>query len=259
MMTFDDRVSASLRRLTRCLVPLCIVLGIVPMQAISATGTPPFALPELPYAADALEPAIDAETMRIHHGRHHRAYVDNLNGKIKDFPRLNALTLEQLQREISTFDAAVRNNGGGHYNHSLFWKMLAPPGRGDAPNAALKARIDLDFGSLQNMQKRFDNAAKSVFGSGWTWLILRDDGSLAITTTPNQDNPLMDVAAERGTPLLALDVWEHAYYLKHQNKRADYIAGWWQVVNWNEANRRFAEADGGRDRALMGTESKPSN
>jgi Fe-Mn family superoxide dismutase len=220
---------------------------LLSIPGVSATETAAFALPELPFAADALEPAIDTETMRIHHGRHHRAYVDNLNAKIKDFPRLNGLSLEGLQREISSFDIAVRNNGGGHYNHSLFWTLLAPPGSGGAPSEALKARIERDFGSLDAMQKRFDAASRGIFGSGWAWLILRDDGSLAITTTPNQDNPLMDVVAERGVPLLALDVWEHAYYLKHQNKRADYIAVWWQVVNWQEANRRFATADAERE------------
>jgi Fe-Mn family superoxide dismutase len=254
-MRIYESMPTSLRRVSRSLA-LILALYVCALSATNATESAPFALPELPYAVDALEPAIDAETMRIHHGRHHRAYVDNLNAKTKDFPQLNALSLEQLQREISSFDSAVRNNGGGHYNHSLFWTLLAPPGQGGAPSAALKARIERDFGSVEDMQKRFDADSRSVFGSGWAWLILRDDGSLAITTTPNQDNPLMDLVAERGTPLLALDVWEHAYYLKHQNKRADYIAAWWQVANWMEANRRFADAKGSDAGAATGAESK---
>jgi superoxide dismutase, Fe-Mn family len=254
-MRIYEPMPTPLRRMSRSLA-LILALCVCAMSATNAAESAPFALPELPYAVDALEPAIDAETMRIHHGRHHRAYVENLNARTKDFPRLNALSLEQLQREISSFDSAVRNNGGGHYNHSLFWSLLAPPGEGGAPSAELKARIERDFGSVEDMQKRFDAASRSVFGSGWAWLILRDDGSLAITTTPNQDNPLMDVVAERGTPLLALDVWEHAYYLKHQNKRTDYIAAWWQVANWAEANRRFAGAKRGDAGAATGAESK---
>lgn len=204
--------------------------------------SPVFTLPELPYATSDLEPAIDTQTMEIHHGRHHRAYVDNLNRKVAEFPKLASLTLEDIQRQISTFDTAVRNNGGGHYNHSLFWELMAPVGKGGAPSPELSAAIEATFGSVDAFKQAFSDAGAKHFGSGWAWLIIKDDGSLAVTTTANQDNPLMDVAAERGTPLLAVDVWEHAYYLKYQNKRADYLAQWWSVVNWNAVNQRFASA-----------------
>ena len=203
-----------------------------------------FELPPLPYAAEALEPSIDAVTMTIHHDRHHGAYVANLNGQIKANPRLARLSLDDLQGQISKFPVAVRNNGGGHWNHSQFWAVMAPAGEGGEPSDALLAAINAGFGSLQTMQTEFSQAAASRFGSGWAWLIRRADGSLAITSTANQDNPLMDLAEiERGTPLLGLDVWEHAYYLNYQNKRPAYIAAWWDLVNWKEVNRRFIAAD----------------
>lgn len=202
----------------------------------------PFALPELPYAEDALAPAIDAETMRLHHSRHQSAYVDNLNARIAALPELQGLDLETILRRVSKYDAAVRNNAGGHYNHSLLWRTMAPAGQGGEPSAALRARIARDFGSHEAFVERFETAARSVFGSGWVWLILQADGSLGVTSTANQDNPLMDLVAQRGTPLLALDVWEHAYYLQYRNRRPDYISAWWKVVDWNEVNRRFAMA-----------------
>ncbi len=202
----------------------------------------PFSLPALPYANTALEPAIDARTMEIHHDRHHKAYVDTLNAKVKDYPALSTTSLEDIQASVSRYDAAVRNNAGGHYNHSLFWTLMAPVGKGGSPSPALKAKLVQTFGSPEAFQTKFAEAATKVFGSGWAWLILKPDGSLAITTTPNQDNPLMDVVTERGTPLLALDVWEHAYYLHYQNKRADYIKAWWPVVNWNQVNTRYDAA-----------------
>jgi len=210
----------------------------------SANGSKnaPFSLPELPYANNALEPAIDARTMDIHHDRHHRAYVNNLNAKVKDYPALATTSLEDIQASVSRYDDAVRNNAGGHYNHSLFWTLMSPAGKGGSPSPALKAKLVQTFGSQEAFQTKFTEAATKVFGSGWAWLILRPDGSLAITTTPNQDNPLMDAVAERGTPLLALDVWEHAYYLHYQNKRADYIKAWWPVVNWTQVNTRFDAA-----------------
>lgn len=201
-----------------------------------------FSLPDLPYANNALEPAIDAQTMAIHHGRHHKAYVDNLNAKVKDYPALSSTSLEDIQAQISRYDAAVRNNAGGHYNHSLFWTLMAPIGQGGTASPALKAKLIQSFGSEAAFQARFSEAATRLFGSGWAWLILKPDGALAITTTPNQDNPLMDVVSERGTPLLALDVWEHAYYLHYQNKRADYIKAWWPLVNWNQVNARLEAA-----------------
>ncbi|KAB7771062.1 superoxide dismutase [Xanthomonas maliensis] len=222
-----------------CITALLSATSLV--SAADATRTP-FTLPDLPYATNALEPAIDAETMQIHHDRHHKAYVDNLNAKVKDYPALAQISLEDLQAQISRYDTAVRNNAGGHYNHSLFWTLMAPVGKGGAPSPALKAKLVQTFGSQEAFQSKFSEAASKVFGSGWVWLIVKPEGALAITTTPNQDNPLMDVVSERGTPLLALDVWEHAYYLHYQNKRADYIKAWWTLVNWNEVNTRYAAA-----------------
>jgi Fe-Mn family superoxide dismutase len=150
---------------------------------------------------------------------------------------------------VSRWPAAVRNNAGGHWNHTFFWTNLAPPGRGGTPDAALLARVQRDFGSLEAMQRAFDAAAVARFGSGWAWLVVRDDGSLAVTSTPNQDNPLMDVAEVRGVPILGLDVWEHAYYLRYRNRRAEYATAWWNVVNWNDVNRRYAAATSGRGAA----------
>ena len=220
---------------------LSSLAALLVLLSLAAPAWAQFSLPPLPYAPEALEPAIDATTMTIHHDRHHGAYVANLNGQIKANPALAQLSLDALQGQISRFPAAVRNNGGGHWNHSQFWTVMAPPGQGGAPSEALLAAINASFGSLEAMQTQFSQAAAARFGSGWAWLIRRADGSLAITTTANQDNPLMDLPeVEPGTPLLGLDVWEHAYYLKHQNRRPDYISAWWGVVNWEEVNRRFA-------------------
>ncbi|MBD8696759.1 superoxide dismutase [Stenotrophomonas sp. CFBP 13718] len=216
------------------------------LASASESKNVPFSLPELPYANNALEPAIDARTMDIHHNGHHRAYVNNLNAKVKDYPALATTSLEDIQASVSRYGAAVRNNAGGHYNHSLFWTLMAPVGKGGSPSPVLKAKLVQTFGSKEAFQTKFAEAATRVFGSGWAWLILKPDGSLAITTTPNQDNPLMDVVTERGTPLLALDVWEHAYYLHYQNKRADYIKAWWPMVNWNQVNARYDAATGKR-------------
>ncbi|KLJ00770.1 superoxide dismutase [Luteimonas sp. FCS-9] len=227
-------------RLVVCLLALLACTA----SAFASSGleqqTAPFSLPALPYADDALAPAIDAETMRLHHGRHHKAYVDNLNTALEAASRHGGADLGAVLAKVSSYDGAVRNNAGGHYNHSLFWTLMAPAGQGGAPSARLAARIAQDFGSHEAFVSRFEAAARGVFGSGWVWLIARPDGSLAITTTANQDNPLMDVVAERGTPLLALDVWEHGYYLQYRNRRADYIAAWWTVVNWAQVNRRYA-------------------
>jgi Fe-Mn family superoxide dismutase len=222
-----------------CLIGLgLLLLAVRPLPAAAA-----YSLPPLPYSPDALAPAIDERTMSIHHDRHHGAYVANLNAQIPAHPELDSLPLEELQGRISLYPAAVRNNGGGHYNHSLFWEWMAPPGQGGVPSAPLESRIIRDFGSPDALRERFAAAAAGRFGSGWAWLIRRPDGSLAITSTANQDNPLMDLPEiDRGTPLLGLDVWEHAYYLNYQNRRPDYIAAWWPLINWNEVNRRFAEA-----------------
>lgn len=220
-----------------------ILAGLATLLVMLAMAVPAwadFSLPPLPYAADALEPAIDATTMTLHHDRHHGAYVANLNAQIPANPALANLSLEALQGQIASFPVAVRNNGGGHWNHSQFWAVMAPKGGGGAPSKQLLAAINRSFGSLEAMKTQFNQAAAGRFGSGWAWLIRKPDGSLAITSTANQDNPLMDLPGiERGTPLLGLDVWEHAYYLKYQNRRPDYIQAWWPLVNWNEVNRRF--------------------
>lgn len=197
-----------------------------------------FELPKLPYAYDALEPHFDAMTMEIHHSRHHQAYVNNLNAAIQG-TELESKSLEALMAEVSKLSAAVRNNGGGHYNHSLFWQILSA--NGGQPSAELAAAIDSAFGSFDKMKEEFNKAAATRFGSGWAWLSVAG-GKLVISSTPNQDNPLMDVADVKGTPILGLDVWEHAYYLKYQNKRPDYIAAFWSVINWAEVSRRYAAA-----------------
>ena len=205
-----------------------------------------FTLPELPYPADALEPAIDARTMQIHHQNHHGAQVTNLNAQVAQIPALAGLSVEEILAQVSKHPPAVRGNAGGHYNHSLFWTVMAKPGTGGEPSAELADRITADFGSLEAMKQQFSQAAAQRFGSGWAWLIVQN-GKLLITSTPNQDNPLMDVAEVRGTPILGLDVWEHAYYLKYQYKRGDYIGAWWDVVNWTEVSRRYAEATAATD------------
>ena len=198
-----------------------------------------FTLPALPYAHDALEPHIDTLTMQIHHGKHHQAYVDNLNKAIAGTPNENK-SLEELVKNAGAISAPVRNNGGGHWNHTFFWESLAP-NAGGAPSGALGDAINSAFGSLDEFKTKFAAAGVGRFGSGWAWLIVRD-GKLEISSTPNQDNPLMDVAEVKGTPILGVDVWEHAYYLKYQNKRPDYLAAIWNVINWNKVAERFAAA-----------------
>lgn len=195
-------------------------------------------LPALPYAYDALEPFIDAQTMEIHHSKHHKAYVDKLNAALKDFKGDAALV--SLFAQVSKLDTAIRNNGGGHYNHSLFWTLMQPnkEDKKIVAEGKIAEAITTHFQSFENFQKEFTEKATKVFGSGWCWLI-EQDGKLKITTTPNQDNPLMDVVSNKGKPLLALDVWEHAYYLKYQNKRADYISNWWNVINWDKVNELY--------------------
>lgn len=195
-------------------------------------------LPALPYAYDALEPHIDARTMEIHHSKHHNAYVTNLNAAIAGTEAEN-LSLEDIVANISKYAPAVRNNGGGHWNHSFFWEILSA--NGGAPSAALASAIDSAFGSFDNFKTEFAKAATTRFGSGWAWLIVKADGTLAITSTPNQDNPLMDIAEVKGTPILGLDVWEHAYYLNYQNRRPDYINAFFNVINWAEVNKRFGK------------------
>jgi Fe-Mn family superoxide dismutase len=198
-----------------------------------------FELPALPYAFNALEPHIDAMTMEIHHDRHHKAYTDNLNKAIAGTD-LEKMTIENILAGISKHPAAVRNNGGGYYNHNLFWTVMKPNGGGN-PSGALASAIDKAFGGLDKLKETFNNAATTRFGSGWAWLVVHE-GNLVVTSTPNQDNPLMDIAEVKGTPILGLDVWEHAYYLKYQNKRPDYLKAFWNVVNWTKVAERFAAA-----------------
>lgn len=198
-----------------------------------------FTLPALPYAHDALEPHFDTLTMQIHHGKHHQAYVDNLNKAIAGTPHENE-SLESLVANCGNISPAVRNNGGGHWNHTFFWESLAP-NAGGAPTGELADAINATFGSFEAFKEKFANAGMTRFGSGWAWLLLHN-GKLEVASTPNQDNPLMDLSDVEGTPILGADVWEHAYYLKYQNRRADYLAAFWNVVNWNKVAERFAAA-----------------
>ncbi len=202
----------------------------------------PFSLPPLPYAADALEAAIDKLTMEIHHGRHHKAYVDNLNAALQGHANLESKSIEQLLREISSVPQDIRqkviNNGGGHANHTMFWEIIGP-GAGGEPSGALGQAIGSTFGSFDSFKAKIKESALGRFGSGWAWLVL-DGGKLAIVSTANQDSPHMN----NQTPILGVDVWEHAYYLRYQNKRADYVEAWWKVVNWNNVAKRFAAGGG---------------
>ena len=198
-----------------------------------------FELPKLPYAYNALEPYIDAQTMEIHHTKHHQAYTTNLNKAIEGTP-MEGKSIEEILGSVGSASPAVRNNGGGFYNHNLFWEVMGPDA-GGKPEGDLATAIDSAFGSFDKFKEEFAQAGATRFGSGWAWLIVKD-GKLAVTSTPNQDNPLMDVAEVKGTPILGLDVWEHAYYLKYQNKRPDYISAFWNVVNWKEVSRRFSQA-----------------
>jgi Fe-Mn family superoxide dismutase len=220
-----------------------------PKPLITTTPLSPFTLPALPYAVDALEPHIDARTMEIHHGKHHKAYVDNLNKAIAGWTdyqtRKNAPFLQGLEILLRDLDSApenirtaVRNNGGGHYNHSLFWQMMNKDGGGE-PKAELAKAIEANFGNVADFKTKFSEVATKVFGSGWAWLVW-NQGKLAIESAPNQDSPL----SQGKQPLLGLDVWEHAYYLKYQNRRADYIAAWWNVVNWDFVAERYAKLKG---------------
>lgn len=199
-----------------------------------------FTLDPLPYANDALEPNIDAKTMEIHHDKHHQAYVNNLNAAVEG-TEMAGKSIEELMATVSTLPKAVRNNGGGHWNHSFFWKTLSGEG-GGKPTGELASAIDTKFGSLDAFKEEFKKAAGARFGSGWAWLILTDGGELAVVSTPNQDNPLMDLAEAKGTPIIGLDVWEHAYYLKYQNKRPDYVDAYWNVVDWKAAEANYQAA-----------------
>ena len=199
-----------------------------------------FELPKLNYNYTDLEPHIDAKTMEIHHSKHHQAYVNNLNAAIENTDAA-AMSIEEIVKNISKFSPAVRNNGGGHWNHSFFWNIMSPNGGGN-PTGELASKIDAQFGSFEAMKEEFNKAVTTRFGSGWAWLCKKADGSLCICSTPNQDNPLMDIAECPGTPIIGLDVWEHAYYLNYQNRRPDYISAFWNVVNWEAASQNHQNA-----------------
>ncbi|TAL05838.1 MAG: superoxide dismutase [Verrucomicrobia bacterium] len=214
-------------------------------QTLISTAPAPFKLPPLPYAVDALEPHLDARTMEIHHDRHHQAYVDNLNKAVAEFPEMGKEPVEVLLMNLNSavpekVRAAIRNHGGGHYNHSLFWQTMKKDGGGE-PKGELKKSLDKFDGGFDGFKKAFGDMAGKVFGSGWVWLVMMPDKSLGVTARPNQDSPISDKSGGKTiVPLLGLDVWEHAYYLKYQNKRADYVAAWWNVVNWDFVAERFA-------------------
>jgi len=208
----------------------------VTVKSSGIEGVPAAEFPALPFAYNALEPHIDARTMEIHYDKHHRAYFTNFKGAIKGTP-LEGATMTSIFESMSKQSDAIRNNGGGYYNHLFFWKNLVAGSAG--PNSEVSAAITKTFGSFDKFRETFNAAAKTRFGSGWAWLYLNSDKNLAIGSTPNQDNPLMDISLIKGTPLLTLDVWEHAYYLKYQNKRADYIDAFWNVVNWEEVDKRY--------------------
>ena len=195
----------------------------------------------VPYAHGALAPTIDEQTMRLHHGKHHQAYVDKLNEGVAEDPELQGKSLEEILATISRRSAKVRNNGGGHWNHSFFWETMAPDS-GGFPIGRLAEVIDQAFGSFDNLKAKFSEAGVGQFGSGWVWLIVDEAGDLQVTATPNQDNPLMDDAKVKGTPILGNDVWEHAYYITYNNRRADYLKAWWDVVNWEKVAERFEDA-----------------
>jgi superoxide dismutase, Fe-Mn family len=229
--------------LTRCGLGLIAASGVLGTRRNCAAAAlqqhESYTLPPLPYAYDALEPHIDARTMEIHHDKHHQAYISNLNQALKGYPGNHGESIEDLLKGLASLPesvrTAVRNNGGGHYNHTLFWSVMKSNGGGE-PKGALAEAIAKDLGGFPAFKEAFTKAAATRFGSGWTWLVRGRDGKLFVTSTANQDNPLMDSS---GVPLLGLDVWEHAYYLKYQNRRPEYISAWWHTVNWDEVNRRF--------------------
>jgi len=236
-----------LTMLVGLIAAVCSMAFISSSPLIKKTNSPlpPFTLPALPYAYDALEPYIDKMTMEIHHDKHHKAYVDNLNKAIAESKdsKLGTLTLSEILATIDKYPTAIRNNAGGHYNHSMFWTIMDSD-INDKPSGELELALNKKYGSLEKFKEEFANAAKTRFGSGWAWLIVNKKGELHITSTANQDNPLMDVGnvEDRGYPVIGLDVWEHAYYLKYQNKRPDYIAAFWNVINWKEVSKRYDEA-----------------
>lgn len=231
-----------MKQTSHSILTTCLTLVLAASAALAQEADSALVFEPLPYAYDALEPYIDAQTMEIHYDRHHRAYFNNVVKAVASTD-LEGQPLEALFARMGDLPAAVRNNGGGHWNHTLFWKVLSPDG-GGIPEGELGEAIEAAFGSFDEFKTRFGQAAATRFGSGWAWLSVAADGSLFISSTPNQDNPLMDVVEPRGTPILGLDVWEHAYYLKYQNLRGSYIEAFWSVVNWPEVAARYAAAHG---------------
>lgn len=219
---------------------ICFVLAGCDAQAQDPAAA--FSLPKLDYAYDALNPAIDTQTMKTHHTKHHQAYVDKLNEEAEKAPELKTKSLEEIMANISAYSPAVRNNAGGHWNHSFFWKIMAPKKQTGNMSPELRRALESTFGSVDNFRMEFEKAGVGQFGSGWVWLIVDGSGKLQITTTPNQDNPLMNDAKTKGTPIIGNDLWEHAYYLKYQNKRGDYLKSWWQIVNWDQVSKNYAAA-----------------
>ncbi|MDM7459109.1 MAG: superoxide dismutase [Paracoccus sp. (in: a-proteobacteria)] len=218
------------------------ILTLAAILALPSAALAEFSLPDLPYPPDALSPVIEAETMELHHGRHHQSYVDNLNKAIAEGDAPAEMSLEELVATAGMHGERVRNNAGGHWNHSFFWNLMAPADQTGEMSQELAAAINDVWGSEDDFRKAFQDAGAGRFGSGWVWLIVNNEDQLEITTTPNQDNPLMDVAERQGTPILGNDVWEHAYYLDYRNRRADYLESWWDVVNWDRVSELYAEA-----------------
>lgn len=217
-------------------------LTLAAILALPSAALAEFSLPELPYPTDALSPVIEAETMELHHGRHHQSYVDTLNEAISEGDAPAEMSLEELVATAGTHGDRVRNNAGGHWNHSFFWETMAPVDETGEMSDELSEAIDAIWGSADDFRSAFQEAGTGQFGSGWVWLIVNDADQLEITTTPNQDNPLMDIAERQGTPILGNDVWEHAYYLDYRNRRAEYLDSWWDVVNWQRVSERYDEA-----------------
>lgn len=227
----------------KILTALCLVtLSTLPAFASAEKSSGPFSLPKLAYGYDALAPVIDAATMETHYTKHHQAYIDKLNGEVAKNDKLSGLTLEDIITNVTAYNDTVRNNAGGHWNHRFFWTLMAPKAETGTPSPALEQAISAQFGSLDQFKAAFEKEGTDRFGSGWVWLIVDKDGKLVITSTANQDNPLMDDAKVKGTPILGNDLWEHAYYLTYKNKRADYLKNWWSIVNWDQVSTNYNAA-----------------
>ncbi len=239
------QLSASRRNFIKTIAATSIVLGTTSVSSLATEARPvgPFTLPKLPYAYAALEPVIDAKTMELHLTKHHQAYIDKLNAEVAKTSGLKGRTIEQIIGNVSKYEPVVRNNAGGHWNHSFFWNLMGPAKDSGEPSPELKTAIEKKFTTMDNFKIEFEKAGVGQFGSGWVWLVKNKLGELEITSTPNQDNPLMDDAKVKGTPILGNDIWEHAYYLKYQNKRADYLKNWWKVVNWKQVSENFVKAE----------------